>query len=127
MTQAELWQLMMLTVSNSITAFGVLFTIISGYLVTAYFVGNRLSRYQAAVVSIVFVLGAVLGAVMVLAMTRRAYYFVNQLQLQFGVRTFTPSTFVVYATGLLLVLLITASLFFMYQIRRNARLGAGSA
>lgn len=35
MTQAELWQLQLLAVSNGITAFGVLLTLISGYLVTA--------------------------------------------------------------------------------------------
>ena len=46
MTQAELWQLQLLAVANGITAFGVLLTLITGYLVTAYFAGSRLSRYQ---------------------------------------------------------------------------------
>lgn len=127
MTQAELWQLQLLAVSNGITAFGVLLTLISGYLVTAYFAGNRLSRYQAAVVSVLFLLGAGLDAFMVFAETRRAYYFIDQLKLEFGVQSFTPSTLTVYLMGLVLVLLIPASLFFMYQIRRNPRLGAGSA
>lgn len=64
---------------------------------------------------------------MVFTQTRRAYYFIDQLELEFGVQSFTPGTFTVYLMGILLVLLIPAALFFMYQIRRNARLGAGPA
>ena len=125
MTQAELWQLQLLAVSNGITAFGVLLTLITGYLVTAYFAGSRLSRYQAAVISILFVLGAGLDAFMVFVETRRAYYFLDQLKLEFDVQSFTPSTFTVYLMGILLVLLVPAALFFMYQIRRNPSLGVG--
>lgn len=125
MTQAELWQLQLLAVSNGITAFGVLLTLITGYLVTAYFAGSRLNRYQVAVVSILFLLGAGLDAFMVFAETRRAYFFIDQLKLEFDVQSFTPSTFTVYLMGALLALLIPAALFFMYQIRRNPNLGAG--
>lgn len=95
MTQAELWQLHLLAVSNGITAFGVLLTLITGYLVTAYFAGSRLSRYQATVVSILFVLGAGLDAFMIITETRRAYFFIDQLNLEFAVQSFTPSTFTV--------------------------------
>jgi hypothetical protein len=125
MTQAELWQLQLLAVSNAITAFGVLLTLITGYLVTAYFAGSRLSRYQAAVVSALFLLGAGLGAFMVFVETRRAFFFLDQLQLEFDVQSFTPGNFALYLMGILLVLLIPAALFFMYQIRRNPTLGAG--
>jgi hypothetical protein len=125
MTQAELWQLHLLAVSNAITAFGVLLTLITAYLVTAYFAGSRLSRYQAAVVSALFLLGAGLGAFMAFVETRRAFFFVDQLQLEFNVQSFTPGTFTLYLMGILLVLLIPAAMFFMYQIRRNPALGAG--
>ncbi len=125
MTQAELWQLQLLAVSNGITAFGVLLTLITGYLVTAYFAGSRLSRYQSAVVSTLFVLGAGLGALMIFTETRRAYFFLDQLKLEFAVQSFKPSTFTVYLMGTLLALLIPAALLFMYQIRRNPNLGAG--
>ena len=125
MTQAELWQLQLLAVSNGITAFGVLLTLITGYLVTAYFAGSRLSRYQSAVVSTLFVLGAGLGALMIFTETRRAYFFLDQLKLAFAVQSFTPSTFTLYLMATLLALLIPAALLFMYQIRRNPNLGAG--
>jgi hypothetical protein len=125
MTQAELWQLQLLAVSNGITAFGLLLALITGYLVTAYFAGSRLSRYQAAVVSLLFLLGAGLDAIMLFAETRRAYFFIDRLTLEFAVQSFTPSIFTVYLMGTLLALLIPAALIFMYQIRRNPKLGAG--
>jgi hypothetical protein len=69
-------------------------------------------------------LGAGLDAFMVFVETRRAYYFLDQLKLEFDVQSFTPSTFTVYLMAILLVLLVPAALFFMYQIRRNPSLGA---
>lgn len=124
MTQAELWQLQLLAVSNGISAIGVLLTVVSGYLVTAYFVGHRLGRYQAAVISMFFVLGSGLGAFMAVVQTRRAIYFIDQLKVHYEVQSLTPGTVLVYVTAMLLFLLIPAALFFMYQIRRNPRLGA---
>jgi len=125
MTQAELWQLQLLAVSNGITAFGVLLTLITGYLVTAYFAGSRLSRYQAAVVSILFVLGAGLDAFMTFVQLRRAFYFIEQLSSQYGVRSYMPNAVMTYLGGILMYLLVPAALYFMYQIRRNPALGAG--
>ena len=127
MTQAELWQLQLLAVSNSIDGTGVLLTVISGYLVTAYFVGNRLSRYQAAVISVLFLLGTGLGSFMTFVQIRRTAYFIEQLKLQYGVQSFMPNTVMIYLAGVLLVLLVPTALFFMYQIRRSPRLGAVSA
>jgi hypothetical protein len=125
MTQAELWQLQLLAVSNSIGGMGVLLTMLSGYLLTAYFVGHRLGRFQAALVSTFFVLGAGLGAFMTLVQLRRALYFIEQLGSQFDVRSYVPNTFMTYFGGTLLCLLVPAALLFMYQIRRNPTLGAG--
>ena len=62
---------------------------------------------------------------MIFTATRRAYFFLDQLKLEFAVQSFTPSTFTVYLMGTLLALLIPAALLFMYQIRRNPNLGAG--
>jgi hypothetical protein len=125
MTQAELWQLQLMAVANSIDGIGVLLTVLSGYLLAAYFVGHRLSHYQAALVSTFFVLGAGLGAFMTFVQLRRAFFFVEQLGSQYGVPSYMPNTVVTYLAGTLLCLLVPAALFFMYQIRRNPVLGAG--
>ena len=125
MTQAELWQLQLMAVSNSIDGIGVLLTVLSGYLLTAYFVGHRLSQYQAALVSTFFVVGAGLGAFMTFVQLRRAFYFIEQLSSQYGVQSYMPNTVMTYLGGTLMCLLVPAALFFMYQIRRNPDLGAG--
>jgi hypothetical protein len=125
MTQAELWELHLMAVSNSIDGIGVLLTMLSGYLLTAYFVGHRLGRYQAALVSAFFVLGAGIGAFMTLVELRRALYFIDQLGSQYEVQSYVPNTVMTYLVGTLLCLLVPAALLFMYQIRRNPALGAG--
>jgi hypothetical protein len=125
MTQAELWQLQLMAVSNAIDGIGVLLTVLSGYLLTAYLVGHRLSRYQAALVSTFFMFGAGLGAFMVFVQLRRAFYFIEQLGSQYDVRSYMPNTVMTYLGGILMCLLVPAALFFMYQIRRNPTLGAG--
>jgi hypothetical protein len=125
MTQAELWQLQLMAVSNAIDGIGVLLTVLSGYLLTAYLVGYRLSRYQAALVSTFFMFGAGLGAFMAFVQLRRAFYFIEQLGSQYDVRSYMPNTVMTYLGGILMCLLVPAALFFMYQIRRNPTLGAG--
>lgn len=124
MTQAELWHLQLLAVDNSIEASGILLTMISGYLAAAYFVGRRLSRFQVVLVSIFFLIGALLGSVIALVQFRRAIYFIEQLHDQFGVQSIQPNAVVLPLSGLLLLLLVPAALYFMYQIRRNPKLAA---
>jgi len=127
MTEAELWHMQLLAVDNSIGGASILLTMISGYLAVAYFVGSRLSRFQAAMLSTFFTLGAGLGAFMALVQFRRAGYFIERLSAQFGVQSYMPNTAMTYVAGILLFLLIPAALFFMYQIRRNPRVGADRA
>jgi hypothetical protein len=124
MTEAELWHLQLLAVDNSISAAATLLTMVSGYLAVAYFVGRRLGRFQVALISIFFVLGAGLGAFMALVQFRRAAYFIGQLEAQFGIHSYMPNAAINLFGGALMFLLIPAGLYFMYQIRRNPQLGA---
>jgi len=125
MTEAELWHMQLLAVENAIEAVAMLLTVISGYLGVAYFVGNRLGRFQVALISTFFTLGAGLGAFMALVQFRRTAYFIELLGTQFGVQSYMPNTVMTYFGGGLMFLLIPAALFFMYQIRSNPQLGSG--
>jgi lysylphosphatidylglycerol synthetase-like protein (DUF2156 family) len=125
MTEAELWQLHLLAVANTADAFQGVLTIIFGYLVTAYFVGRRLTQFQSAIVSLLFVLGTAGTSFMTFVEFRRAAMFMEQLTSQFGVESISPNAVVIPLYVALMALLILASVFFMYQIRRNPRLGAG--
>jgi uncharacterized membrane protein len=124
MTEAELWHMQLLAVDNSIGGVSVLLTLISGYLAVAYLVGRRLGRFQVGLISIFFALGAGLGAFLTLVQFRRAAYFIEQLETQFGVHSYMPNAAMNYLGGIVMFLLIPAALFFMYQIRRNPALGA---
>jgi hypothetical protein len=124
MTQAELWQLQLLASANTAEAFQGVVTIIFAYLVTAYFVGRRLSQFQAAMVTFFFVLGTTGASFMTFVEFRRAAMFMEQLTSQFGVQSISPNAVVIPLYAALMALLIPASVFFMYQIRRNPRVGA---
>jgi flagellar biosynthesis protein FliP len=125
MTQAELWHMQLLASANTSEAFEGVLTIIFAYLATAYFVGRRLTRFQAALVSFFFVLGTAGAALMTFVEFRRAVMFMEQLTSQFGVQSISPNAVVIPMYAILMALLIPASVFFMYQIRRNPELGAG--
>ncbi len=126
MTQAELWQLQLMAVSNTSGALTGTLTIVFAYLVAAYFVGARLSRFQAALISAVFVIGAGLGTFLAMVEFRRAAFFMDQLGQQFGVPSISPNALVIPLFGVVLAMVIPASVFFMYQIRRSPRLGANT-
>jgi ABC-type multidrug transport system permease subunit len=122
MTEAELWQIQLMASSNGLTAIGLLLTLISGYLVTAYFVGSRLSVYQRTIISFLFILGAGLCATISLVQIWRAFDFLDRLARQFGEHRILPYAYV-SGLGVLLVSMIPASLLFMFQIRRNPSTG----
>ena len=126
MTEAELWHVQLLAVANSGDALMGVLTIFSGYLAASYFVGSRLTRDQAVTVSVLFVLGAGLAEFATFVQLRRAFYFIERLTAQFGVQSFMPNTFVTYFATTVMILLIPAALYFMYQVRRNPTLGERS-
>lgn len=126
MTEAELWQLHLVAVANTAEAFQGVLTIVFAYLVTAYFVGRRLTRFQSALVSLLFLLGAVGASFMSIVEFRRAVLFMGQLTNQFGVESISPNAVIIPLYAVLMGLLISAAVYFMYQIRRNPDLGGAA-
>lgn len=126
MTEAELWQLFFAANERAADAFSGLLTVTFAYLAVAYFVGTRLSVFQTLVISFLYIYAAGLLAVSSATLLNR--------QLEFGVvlQQLNPERFFLIGTGLmwvytlLLALSVPVSLLFMYQIRRDASLGAGS-
>ena len=126
MTEAELWQLQLLAAANTAEAFQGVLTIVFAYLVTAYFVGRRLTRFQSALVSLLFLLGAVSASFMSIVEFRRAALFMGQLTSRFGVESISPNAVIIPLYAVLMGLLISAAVYFMYQIRRNPEFGGAS-
>lgn len=54
MTEYELMDLAESINGNSITATGVFFSILTAYLLVAYFAGTKLTKYQVAFINVVF-------------------------------------------------------------------------
>jgi hypothetical protein len=128
MTPAELWELRSVSIANAISGFGNLLAIYFAYLATAYFVGRRLSRFQVAVVSFLFVFGAGITAFVVHVESQRTIHFLAQLVARHDEQSLVgyPALFV-WSLACLMGITIAACLTFMYQIRRTPKLGAASS
>lgn len=125
MTQAELWQLQLMAAANTTQAFQGVLTIIFAFLATAYFVGRRLTRPQAMLASIFFLVGAAGSAFMAYVEFRRAAMFMAQLTAEFGVESISPNALIVPGFAVVMLLLIGASVAFMFQVRRTPRRTTG--
>jgi hypothetical protein len=119
MTEAELWQLMLLAAEDLSANLETMLTVVFAYLATAHFVGKKLSQLQAAMVSVVFVVAAGTAGFMALVMWRRTAYFMDQLISRFGVESFAPNQFLIVVFAIVLALFIPGCVFFMYQSRRH--------
>ena len=130
MTEAELWQLLMMASGSTSSSFNLLLTIVFAYLATAYFVGGRLTGFQTLVVSGLFVYSAAMSTLGLYGGLLRSLDFISQLQEihpdeQFvigdSMSRVAPS---LYAAVTFMA--VPVSLLFMYQIRKNPKLGASS-
>lgn len=131
MTEAELWGLLV-SFSEQGASFGAqLLTIVSAYLAVAYLIGSRLTRVQALLVSVIFAGAAVTSVAGVYGATLRAVEMAAELQQMHPDRLFLlVGRMGRVAPGLAAILeftVIPVSLFFMYQIRKNPKLGATPA
>jgi hypothetical protein len=121
MTEAELWHMHLLAVENTFIGMENVATIIFAYLATAYFVGGKLSRFQAALATVFFVVVATMFSAYAFTEYRRVVYFLRELTESYGVSAMMPNDVVLPVGAIVLALLIPACVYFMYQVRRNAK------
>ena len=121
MTEAELWHMQLLAVENTFIGMENVATIIFAYLATAYFVGGKLSRFQAALATVFFVSVASMFSAFAFTEYRRCVYFLHELKENYGVSQMLPNDAILPVGAILLALLIPACVYFMYQVRRNAK------
>jgi hypothetical protein len=126
MTQAELWHMHLLAVENAASGLEGVMTIIFAYLSAAYFVGHRLTRFQAILVSVFFIVATSITSFMALVEFRRAAYFMNGLG-RFGVASISPNEFIIPLFAVVIGLFTLGAVIFMYQVRRDARSGASAS
>jgi len=118
MTEYEILDLMASVEAQMASQFTLYLTVISAYLVVAYFVGNKLTLPQTLIASILFMFGAG-GQVWGLhkAGTRVAEYLDKKAQLSPlspYEQQFSPN---VHGWVIVMVLGVIASLYFMWSVR----------
>jgi uncharacterized membrane protein len=124
MTEAELWNSHFLGMANVIDALGGIVTVTSGYLAIAYLVGNRLNRYQALLISALYVVVALNSLAVVLIEMRATRHFAELLMQNFATTIFPPKNLLTLIGMGVFTLMIPACLYFMYEVRKNPRVSA---
>lgn len=121
MTQAELWELNLFCIANALTAFSIYLTVVFAYLGVAYFVGSKLSKIQAFVMSGLFIFAALAGLGGSMAQLRRASYFQTELKSQTSdlLMPLTNANFWVTYVPSLMLIGIFVSLYFMWDVRHR--------
>ncbi len=119
MTEAEALEMIAIYIANAIESFSLYFAFLATYLVTAYFVGRNLSRFQAFAVS-----GAYCVAAIVISLS-----LIVSVQAWIAVKESNPTVLdevLLYNSTLWLVSMpiilfagILISLYFMWQVRHH--------
>jgi len=125
MTEAEVLELALTSFDRIASQFGLLLTLVFACLAMAYLVGARLTRFQASVVSFLFVLGATILTLGLYGTMQRSIALVEQLRALHPEQTFAISRVFAYWMTAPLPLAVPVCLFFMHPIRMKPRLGAG--
>jgi hypothetical protein len=122
MSEAEIWQLMFMAVDSSLGCVAAILTMCFAYIAAAYFEGNKLSRTQALVITLIFVGGAGMMTVALFGTLSRYYQFNMLVRHLYPDERFVAGAYFVRVWTGLMVTIALASVFFMYQIRRNPQL-----
>lgn len=117
MTEYELLDLMFSAVNGATSVLAIIFTVISGYLIVAWLIGEKLTRAQVTVVNLLFLCTA---PMMVWAWLGR---FLAALEFQNRLLELNPQTaervsmYLIIGFPIILSFLILGSLKFMWDVR----------
>jgi hypothetical protein len=119
MNEADIIEAAAATIANSMSAFTVFVTFTFGFLATAYVVGAKLTRTQAATAMGLYVVAAVYSSIIMVAWLQ-AFFALTEAKatalntiLLMQRSYWVPGTIVVLSMGILL------SLYFMWSIRHR--------
>ena len=124
MTEAEMFEMAAMYISNSITAFSAYLTIVFAYLAATYFVGANLSRIQTTILTVLFVVASTVTLMTFRTQSIVVIHFQSQLSSINDVFTLGNAPVAHYLSRVIIPLFgagIFASLFFMFDIRRRAK------
>jgi len=126
MTEAELWNAHLLALGNGNGGLESSLAIIFAYLAAAYFAGAKLTRFQATLGTVGFVMAFGLTAFMTFVEYRRCIYFIERLSTDYGVEPFAPNLVMLPFIAVVMALLIPGCIYFMHQVRSSPTRGKGT-
>jgi len=118
MTEYELADNAMSYLSTALTAFGMYITVISGYVITAFVAGKRLNLSQVWIVNVLFFFTASAFTMVTVGCYVRTNEYANRLLELDPNRASYFSEFAAVLVGVIQILGIVASLYFMWSKRR---------
>ena len=117
MTDAEIWELILISQANSATYFAIFLTIVSGYLVVAYTAGAKLLRSQIRIINTVFILSTVSMSFATYAQTRRGAFLLDFASPKYTSPESAAMVLAPTAMGATQLAVTIACLIFMWQVR----------
>ena len=117
MTEAELYASLETAVANAYTLSDSSIVVLTGYLLIAFFVGDRLSRFQAAFATLLFVLVYSSYQVSIWGQLHRMAHFNAELA-EIGSKIPTDDTYWHFSPVMSLGL-AGGALYFMWSVRRQ--------
>ena len=119
MTEYEIYDLILTHQAGVNAALAIYLSLVSAYLVIAFFVGKQLNRSQAVTVSALFVVAALMFVGVMYVRSREIFRLSAQLE---TISESAPAMLPVYGAPVFFVLLfggVVASLKFMWDVRRR--------
>jgi len=119
-TEYEILDVIGVNIGNLITGTGVYFTVLTGYLIVAYTVGIKLTKYQVSFINIVFLLYSLMSAANFSTMIIRNLVMSGKLSSLTGTSRLVGdegSAAIVSLFILMRVLLVIGAIIFMWQVR----------
>jgi hypothetical protein len=117
MSEAELWELILLSQSNAATYIAIFLTVASGYLVMAFVAGARLLRSQIVIVNTIFIVGMMISIGPTYAAFSRAAFLVDFASPEYTSTASAGIKLGPAAIGVFGLMVAAACLTFMWQIR----------
>ena len=117
MTDAELWELIIMSLGNAASIFAVYLSVTSGYLIVAYLVGNNLTRMQNTLITGLYIIFAVLIAVGLVANFDRAAYLLEFTEETYRSPLSSGLPAVAIIAGPILLIGVAACVKFMWDVR----------
>jgi hypothetical protein len=117
MTEAELVEAWGLFLGNSQTALGLYLSVLTGYLIMAYLVGDKLTRPQVLIVTVLYVCATTIITLWFFAWWSRALEFAMEAKQLNPDRQVANSVQAAWSITVMLFMAIVASLYFMWSIR----------